>query len=121
AVVISGSGLYTPPETVSNDALVAAFNEYVRRWNDEHASDIAAGRAEALEPSSSEFIVKASGIKSRHVVDAAGIVDPEIMRPQIRRRSNEEPSLLCEMALVAAKQALEQSGRAAAELGELAG
>ena len=109
--IISGSGLYTPPETVSNDALVASFNEYVKRWNAAHADDIAAGRAEALEESSSEFIVKASGIKSRHVVDASGIVDPEIMHPQIRRRSNEEPSLLCEMALAAAKQALEQAGR----------
>jgi beta-ketodecanoyl-[acyl-carrier-protein] synthase len=111
AVVISGSGLYTPPETVSNDELVAAFNAYVRRWNEAHAADIAAGRAEPLEESSSEFILKASGIRSRHVVDASGIVDPAIMHPRIRRRSNEEPSLLCEMALAAAKQALEQAGR----------
>src|SRR4029453_10340527 len=97
--VISGSGLYTPPESVSNDELVAAFNEYVRRWNHEHAADIAAGHTQPLAESSSEFIVKASGIRSRHVVDRRGVLDPDVMRPQIRRRANDEPSLLCEMAL----------------------
>jgi beta-ketodecanoyl-[acyl-carrier-protein] synthase len=114
--VITGSGLYTPPESVSNDELVAAFNEYVRRWNHEHAADIAVGRAQPLAESSSEFILKASGIESRHVVDRRGILDPDVMRPQIRRRSNEEPSLLCEMSLDAARQALDQAGRAAAEV-----
>jgi len=114
--VITGSGLYTPPESISNDELVGAFNEYVHRWNREHAADIAAGRASPLAESSSEFIVKASGIQSRHVVDRRGILDPEIMRPQIRRRSNDEPSLLCEMALDAARQALDRAGRAPADV-----
>jgi beta-ketodecanoyl-[acyl-carrier-protein] synthase len=109
--VISGSGLYTPPESISNDELVCSFNEYVRRWNHEHSADIAAGRVEPLSESSSEFIVKASGIRSRHVVDRQGILDSARMRPQIRRRSNAEPSQLCEMTLAAARQALEQAGR----------
>lgn len=113
AAFISGSGLYTPPETISNDELVAAFNEYVRRENLRNAADIAAGRRAALTESSSEFIVKASGIRSRHVVDRSGILDPEVMRPRIRRRSNEQPSLLCEMGLAAARQALERAGRGA--------
>ena len=34
--VISGSGLYTPPESISNDELVCSFNEYVRRWKGKH-------------------------------------------------------------------------------------
>lgn len=114
--VISGSGLYTPPETISNDELVAAFNEYVRRENQKHAGEIAAGRREALAASSSDFILKASGIRSRHVVDRHGILDPEVMHPLIRRRSDDEPSLLCEMALGAARQALEQAGRTAADV-----
>jgi beta-ketodecanoyl-[acyl-carrier-protein] synthase len=114
--VITGSGLYTPVESISNDELVAAFNEYARRWNDAHAADIAAGRAQPLAESSSEFIVKASGIRSRHVVDRRGILDPEVMRPQIRRRSNDEPSLLCEMALDAARQALDRAGRASTDV-----
>jgi beta-ketodecanoyl-[acyl-carrier-protein] synthase len=114
--VISGSGLYTPPESISNDELVASFNEYARRWNREHAREIAAGQARPLADSSSEFIVKASGIRSRHVVEKRGILDPEVMHPQIRRRSNEEPSLLCEISLVAARQALEQAGREPADI-----
>ncbi len=114
--VISGSGLYTPPETISNDELVAAFNDYVRRENQQHAAEIVAGRREPLAESNSDFIVKASGIRSRHVVDRTGILDPEVMHPLIRRRSNDEPSLLCEMALVAARQALEQAGRTPADV-----
>jgi beta-ketodecanoyl-[acyl-carrier-protein] synthase len=116
AVVISGSGLYTPPQSISNDQLVASFNEYVRRWNEEHAADIAAGRAEALQSSSTDFIVKASGIKSRHVVDAKGILDPGIMHPVIERRSNDEPSQLCEMSVAAAKEALANAGRAPSDV-----
>jgi beta-ketodecanoyl-[acyl-carrier-protein] synthase len=46
--VISGSGLYTPPESISNDELVASFNEYARRWNREHAVEINSGGAQSL-------------------------------------------------------------------------
>jgi beta-ketodecanoyl-[acyl-carrier-protein] synthase len=106
--VIVGSGLYTPPESITNEELVASFNEYVRRENE--------ARAEPLSASSSEFIVKASGIRNRHVVDRRGILDPQRMRPQIRRRSNDEPSQLAEMAVLAARQALERGGRAAADV-----
>ena len=28
-IVISGTGLYTPPESISNDELVDSFNAYV--------------------------------------------------------------------------------------------
>ena len=31
--VISATGLYTPPETISNDELVASFNAYVKKFN----------------------------------------------------------------------------------------
>jgi beta-ketodecanoyl-[acyl-carrier-protein] synthase len=116
-VLLSGSGLYTPPESISNDELVVSFNEFARRENERRRADIDAGRAEPLQPSSAEFIEKASGIKSRHVVDKAGILDPEVMHPRIRTRSNEEPSLLAEMALAAARDALERAGRAPGEVG----
>ena len=36
-IVISGSGLFIPPHTVTNDELVDAYNSYVHRFNDEHA------------------------------------------------------------------------------------
>lgn len=109
--VISGTGLFTPAESISNDELVVAFNEYVRRHNERHAADIGAGKTQALQPSSSEFILKASGIKSRYVVNKSGILDPEIMRPQISNRGNDEPSIMCEMGIAASKQALERAGR----------
>ena len=77
--VIAATGLYTPPESVSNAELVEAFNTYVERFNAANAEAIEAGQVAALTPSSVEFIVKASGIKSRHVVNKSGIVDPEII------------------------------------------
>ena len=109
--VISGTGLYTPPATISNDELVTAFNAYVERDNSEHADEIARGEREALQPSSSAFIEKASGIKRRHVIDKEGILDPDRMCPSIPDRSDEEPSVQCEMAVVACHEALEQAGK----------
>lgn len=109
--VISGTGLYTPAESISNEELVTAFNEYVRRHNERHATEIAAGACVELQPSSPEFIVKASGIKSRYVINKSGILDPEVMRPQIRNRGNDEPSIMCEMGIAASRQALERAGR----------
>lgn len=110
-VVISGTGLYTPPESISNEELVIAFNAFVDLHNTEHAAAIEAGDMEALTYSDAAFIEKASGIKSRHVVNKSGIIDPKIMHPVIRTRSNDEPSLLAEMAVDAAKQAMEMAGK----------
>lgn len=109
--VITGTGLYNPPEAISNDELVAAFNKYVEEYNREHADVIAAGEVEPLEPSSSDFIYKASGIESRYVVEKSGILDTDRMCPRIRTRSNDEPSLMCEMALEAIGECLERAGR----------
>jgi beta-ketodecanoyl-[acyl-carrier-protein] synthase len=110
-VVISGTGLYTPSQSISNDELVLAFNTYVDEFNAEHADEITAGSVTALAQSSSAFIEKASGIKSRFVINKDGIIDPKRMTPFIAERSNDEPSLQCEMAITAAKQALEQAGK----------
>jgi beta-ketodecanoyl-[acyl-carrier-protein] synthase len=115
--VISATGLYTPPHSVSNEELVATFNTYVERFNAAHADEIAAGTVEALAPSSPEFITKASGIKSRFVVNKSGIVDPELMRPVIPERSNEDLSVLAEMAVTAAREAIARWGRPASEIG----
>ena len=59
-IVISGSGLFIPPFTITNDELVEAYNAYANRFNEEHADAIAAGETEALPLSSSEFIEKAA-------------------------------------------------------------
>lgn len=115
-VAITGTGLFTPAESVSNDELVACFNLYVERYNAEHAPAIAAGTKAALAPSSSEFIVKASGIKSRYVVDKSGVLDVAVMRPRIRARANDEISLMAEMGVAAAQQALARAGRSGADV-----
>ena len=68
-IFISGTGIWTPPYKVSNDELVESFNKYVELYNSEHADEINDGSLKPLEPSSSDFIVKASGIKNRYVVE----------------------------------------------------
>ena len=114
--VIAATGLYTPPQSLSNAELVETFNAYVARFNAANAAAIAAGEVAALTPSSVEFIEKASGIKSRYVVDKSGLIDPELMRPNIPERSNDELSVLAEMAVAAARQAIERWGKPASEI-----
>ncbi len=109
--VISATGLYTPPNSISNEELVDSFNRYVELYNAEHAAAIEAGEVAALTPSSVEFIEKASGIKARFVVNKDGILDPSIMAPRIPERPNEGLSVLAELAVRAARQALERAGR----------
>ena len=114
--VISATGLYTPPESISNAELVEAFNAYVALFNAENADAIAAGTVEALAPSSVEFIEKASGIKSRHVMSKASLLDPTIMGPRWRERTNDELSVTAEMGVLAARDALARAGREAADV-----
>ena len=105
-VVISGTGLFTPQERVSNAELVESFNAWVDRFNSDNAAAIAAGDLEAKSHSSVEFIEKASGIKSRFVMDKAGIIDPNRMVPRLRPRTNDEPSVMCEIGCAAAERAM---------------
>ena len=115
-VVISGTGLYTPAQSISNDELVESFNTYSLRFNAEHAAAIEAGEVQPMPESSSAFIEKASGIKSRFVTDKAGILDPDRMVPRIPERSNDEWSILCEMSVKAAEEALARAGKTAADI-----
>ncbi|MGW8389801.1 beta-ketoacyl-ACP synthase III [Pseudoduganella sp. HUAS MS19] len=114
--VISGTGLFTPANSISNEELVTAFNAYVELFNAENAAAIAAGTVAALEPSSAAFIEKASGIKSRYVMEKSGILDPKRMTPRIPERSNEELSLQAEICVAAARQALDRAGRTPADI-----
>ena len=109
--VISATGLWTPPHTVTNEELVESYNAWADRWNEANKAEIEAGTLEAKTHSNVEFIEKASGIKSRYVVDKSGVVDPAVMRPIIPERSNDEISILAEIAVKAARQALETAGR----------
>lgn len=107
---ITGTGLYAPPDVISNDELVASFNGWVAMENEKNAAAIARGEREALAPSSAEFVFKASGIARRHVTDRTGILDPMIMAPRIPDRPNTEQSLQCEMSIKAITSALAQAG-----------
>ena len=115
-VVITGTGLFTPEQSISNAELVVAFNAYAERWNAEHAAEIAAGTLTAMQSSSEAFIEKASGIGARHVIDRTGLLDPERMCPNIPERPDDAQSLQCEMAVAAAREALDQAGRSAADI-----
>jgi len=106
--VIAATGLYVPPSRISNQELVGAFNAYIEKFNAEHTTAIGDGNVAALQPSSAEFIEKASGIKSRYVMDKSGILDPDIMRPIIPERTNDQISVLAEMAIAAANDALDK-------------
>ena len=115
-VVVSGTGVFTPPYSISNDELVVAFNAYVDLYNAEHADAIAAGTVEAKSYSSSEFIFAASGIERRYVMEKDGILDPTRMCPRYAPRSDEEPSMMAEMAVDAATQALAAGGVEASDV-----
>ena len=115
--VIAATGLHTPAESVSNAELVAAFNAFAERFNAENAPAINTGEMAALEPSSEAFIEKASGIRSRYVVDKGGVLDPTRMAPRLPERSNEELSVLAEMAVAAARDAIAAWGKPASLIG----
>ncbi len=114
--VISATGLFTPTDSISNEELVASFNAYVARHNAANAEAIEAGDVASLEPSSVEFIEKASGIAARFVLAKDSILDPDIMGPRWPERSNDELSVLAEIGVAAAKDALGRAGRDAKDV-----
>jgi beta-ketodecanoyl-[acyl-carrier-protein] synthase len=115
--VIAATGLFTPDQSITNEELVTAYNAWTERWNAEHADRIASGELQALTPSSVEFIEKASGIRKRFVMDKTGILDPARMVPHLPERSNDELSILAEMAVKAAEQAIAAWGKPVSEIG----
>jgi beta-ketodecanoyl-[acyl-carrier-protein] synthase len=108
--VISATGLYTPSDTISNEELVASFNAYVDLYNARNPD------AEPLVHSSVEFVEKASGIKSRHVIDKTAIIDPEIMEPRYAERPNDQVSLMAKIGVAACSDALAKAGRDIADV-----
>ncbi|MGX9355420.1 beta-ketoacyl-ACP synthase III [Roseobacteraceae bacterium S113] len=113
---ITGSGVFTPELSISNDELVAAFNAYADLWNSEHAAAIAAGDVAEMAHSSSDFIVSASGIERRFVLDKDGVLDPARMFPRLPARADEAPGVMAEMGLAAANAALAQAGLSGADI-----
>ena len=115
-VIISGSGLWTPENSISNEELVNAYNAYADKYNEENAAAIESGVIEAKPHSSAEFIEKASGIKSRYAYVKDGVLDVERMRPAIPERDDSELSHQAEMAIKAARLAMEAANKQASDI-----
>ena len=115
-IVISGTGVFTPEESITNKELVNAYNSYAESYNSNNDDDINLGNKVPLELSNEEFIFNASGIKNRYVMDKKGILDPNIMHPILDKRSNDEPSILAEMSLKAAKKAMKMANKKAKDI-----
>lgn len=108
---ITGSGVWHPEHVLENAELCVAFNEYVRRENAKHAAEIAAGTRQPLKESSPEFIVKASGIQRRYVIDKTGVLDPERMCPNVPARPDDQLSVQAELGVKAIERALAAAGK----------
>ncbi len=110
-VVISGGGLWNPEHSVSNEELVTAYNAYAEKYNTENKAQIDKGELAEKPLSSAEFIAKASGIHSRFAYRKEGILDVERMRPMIETREMNELSHQAEMAVNAARIALQEANK----------
>ena len=119
SVSITGTGLFTPPESISNAELAASLTASVEKWNGERAAEIEAGTVEARSAPDEAFIVKASGIESRYVMEKSGVLDPDRMRPRLETRSEDELGIQAEMAMPAILEALAQAGRKGSDVDAL--
>ena len=113
---ITGTGVFTPDQIITNDELVKAFNAYADKFNFQNKDLIESGKVVAKDHSSSDFIFAASGITQRYVMDKTGVLDPNVMHPLLRQRSDDEPSIMAEMAVDACTKALKQSGKCAKDV-----
>lgn len=109
-VRITGTGLYHPAESISNQELVESLNAYVEQYNQDNAEKIAAGELPERLGSSAEFIEKASGIQRRYVIEKSGVLDPSRLRPRLEERTDDELSIQAEWGVWAAKDAMTNAG-----------
>lgn len=115
-VVISGAGLWTPEHIITNEELVDSYNAWAEQYNRHHEDEIASGDLAEKPLSSAEFIEKASGIKARYAYVKDGVLDVDRMRPRIARRDEDQLSHQAEIALHAARRALDSAGRTGADI-----
>ncbi|MGQ8364814.1 beta-ketoacyl-ACP synthase III [Glaciecola sp. 1036] len=115
-IVLSGSGLWTPEHSISNQELIDSYNAYADWHNQNYEAEIAKGEMEAKPHSSAEFVEKASGIKSRYVYCKDGVLDIHRMRPDIKPRSDDEISHQAEIAIKAAKAAMASANKTANDI-----
>jgi beta-ketodecanoyl-[acyl-carrier-protein] synthase len=103
---LTGIGVYLPPDTISNEELVTTFN---RRVETDNAKRAIIGEP-ALPSTESGFILEASGIRNRHVLDKTGILDPARMVPNLAERLDDALSIQAEFAVSSARLALADAG-----------
>jgi len=105
-VVISGIGVEIPEASITNEELVASFNAWVDSENERRN----ASGEEPLQRSDADFIYHASGIRTRHVIEREGILDPARMTPRFPARPDEALSLQAEFGVAASRRALSHAG-----------
>jgi len=115
-ILLTGTGLFTPTDGITNAELVASLTRANERWNAEHRDAIERGELEPRDLPSEKFIEKASGIGHRYVMDKRGVLDPERLRPHLPLRGEDELGVQAEIAVAAAKEALGQAGRTGADV-----
>ncbi len=115
-IVISGSGIWTPSDVLTNDELITSYNDYAKAFNTRHAREITAGTVEEKQLSSKRFIEKASGIKQRYVYSKHGITDPQRMYPKFGMREESEISHQAEIAVFAAREAMKNANKKASDI-----
>jgi beta-ketodecanoyl-[acyl-carrier-protein] synthase len=111
-VIISGIGVEIPPASITNEELVASFNSWVDCENEARQKE---GRP-SLAKSDTDFIVYASGVKSRHVMDRDGILDPARMAPRLPARGDDELSRQAEFGVQSARRALDHAAARPADV-----
>jgi beta-ketodecanoyl-[acyl-carrier-protein] synthase len=116
SVIISGTGLFTPKESITNAELVESYNQYADIYNEENKNEINSGSLEPLVHSNADFIKKVSGLEKRYVLDKAGVLDPNRMRPNLEERSNDQLSIQAEISISACKEAMAEAGKTAANI-----
>lgn len=115
-VLITGTGLWTPEYGVTNAELVESLSRAVEDWNADHAREIEAGEIEPRDLPSDKFIVRASGVGHRYVIEKEGLLDPKRLRPRLPTRSEEELSIQAEICVAAAKEALAQAALSGSDI-----
>ena len=113
---IAGTGIWYPEEMITNDEIVESYNSYVDNFNHKNADEIDNGNMVAMEHSSAEFIEKASGIKTRYVIDKKNILDIDKMMPQVEHEDESKLSIHAVVGVNAAKKAMEQANVSASDI-----
>ena len=113
---IAGTGVWYPEDVITNDEIVSSYNAYVDNFNESNKDSITNGDIIALEHSSVEFIEKASGIKTRHVVDKKNILDVDRMMPSLKHEDESRLSIQAIAGIDAAKKAMDQANVTPADI-----